>query len=160
MDRIRRRQIPSRPFLRPEEFYIWNQWDPNPVRFGVGEWRKRHEFNFGSFHGAAYGNLFLFLHRSGDISSFGRSCSAWSSPERRWNRKECDWKGKCPPSSMECFVTPVNAELEIGWSSLGADGCHIVVVHVRQQWPPDTFHWVHVGRGNCRVPLRIFFFCF
>jgi hypothetical protein len=35
-----------------------------------------------------------------------------------------------------------------------------VVVHVRQQWPSDTFHWVRVGRGNYRVHLRIFRFCF
>ncbi len=159
MDRIRWRQITSRPFLRPEKFNIWNQWNPNSVRFGVGEWRKRHEFDVGSFHGTAYGDLFLFLHRSGYISSFVRSCSAWSLPKRRWNRKECDWKGKCPLSSMESLVPPVNAEPEIWRSSLGPDWSHhIMVVHVWQRWPPDTFHWVHVGRGNCGVPLRILFF--
>jgi hypothetical protein len=44
MDRIRRRQIGARPFLRPTEFFVFLIWNSNSVRFGAGERGKRHEF--------------------------------------------------------------------------------------------------------------------
>jgi hypothetical protein len=61
MDRIRRRQIDARPFLRPAgkfSVYTWN----NSVRFGGGERGKRHEFEVGDIHGPTTGNLLLLVH--------------------------------------------------------------------------------------------------
>jgi hypothetical protein len=64
MDRIRRRQIDARPFLRPAgkfSVYTWN----NSVRFGGGERGKRHEFEVGDIHGPTTGNLLLLVHGTG-----------------------------------------------------------------------------------------------
>jgi hypothetical protein len=69
MDRIRRRQIDARPFLRPAKFFVFHWWS-NSVRIGAAERGKRHEFNVGDIHGTATGNLFLLVHGSGGISSF------------------------------------------------------------------------------------------
>ena len=70
MDRIRRRQINARPFLRPAKFLFQENWKSNSVRFGGGERGKRHEFDVGSIHGTATGNLFFLLHGTGGISTF------------------------------------------------------------------------------------------
>ena len=47
MDRIRRRQIGARPFLRSTEFFVFRSWNSNSVRIGGGERGKRHGFNVG-----------------------------------------------------------------------------------------------------------------
>ncbi len=70
MDRIRRRQIDARPFLRPAQFSVFRRWNSNSVRFGGGERGKRHEFNVGDIHGTATGNLFFLLLGTGVFSNF------------------------------------------------------------------------------------------
>jgi hypothetical protein len=70
MDRIRRRQIDARPFLRPARFRFLHKINSNSVRIGGGERGKRHEFNVGDIHGTATGNLFLLLYGTGEFSSF------------------------------------------------------------------------------------------
>jgi hypothetical protein len=65
MDRIRRRQIGARPFLRHEKFYIFRTRNSGPVRFGAGERGKCHGFDNGNFHGTSTGNLFFLFHGSG-----------------------------------------------------------------------------------------------
>ncbi len=67
MDRIRRRQVGARPFLRPEKFSILHTINSNSVRRGGGERRKRHGFDIGDIHGTATGNLF-FLFRGNGVS--------------------------------------------------------------------------------------------
>ncbi len=64
MDRIRRRQIDARPFLRPEKLFIWKRKNSDPVRVGAGERGKCHEFDIGEIHGPATGNLFFLLLRT------------------------------------------------------------------------------------------------
>ncbi len=70
MDRIRRRQIGARPFLRPKKFEFWNTKHSDSVRVDEGERRTRHGFIIREIHGTAPGNLFLFIHGVGAISSF------------------------------------------------------------------------------------------
>jgi hypothetical protein len=65
MDRIRRRQIVARPFLRPEKFLILQRINSDSVRFGAGERGKRHGFDVGDIHGTTAGNLFLLIHGNG-----------------------------------------------------------------------------------------------
>ena len=89
MDRIRRRQIGARPFLRSAHFKFRHNWNSDSVRFGAGERRKRHEFADGEIHGTATGNLFFLVHGNGGISNFniyscGNKC--WSYFERGSNR--------------------------------------------------------------------------
>ena len=67
MDRIRRRQIGARPFLRPAQFNIFHTIHSNSVRIGGGERGKRHGLDFGQIHGTATGNLFFLLHGTGAI---------------------------------------------------------------------------------------------
>ena len=63
MDRIQRRQIDARPFLRPAKFFVFHIWNSNSVRFGAGERGKCDGFKVGKIHGAAIGNLFLHIYR-------------------------------------------------------------------------------------------------
>ena len=88
MDRVQRRQIDGRPFLRPAQFELQHNWNSNCVRFGGVERGKRHGFNVGDIHGTATGNLFFLLHRTGGISSFiiYCLCRSWSLFEREFNR--------------------------------------------------------------------------
>ena len=65
MDRIRRRQIVARPFLRPEKFLILQRINSDSVRFGAGERGKRHGFENGDILGPATGNLFFLFHGTG-----------------------------------------------------------------------------------------------
>ncbi len=65
MDRIRRRQIGARPFLRPEKFFILRRIRSDSVQFGGGERGKCHEFDIGEIHGTATGNLFFLFRGSG-----------------------------------------------------------------------------------------------
>jgi hypothetical protein len=51
MDRIRRRQIDARPFLRSTKFRFLHTFNSNSVRFGAGERGKRHEFDVGEIPG-------------------------------------------------------------------------------------------------------------
>ncbi len=66
IDRIRRRQICARLFLRPEKFVIWRRKHSNSIRFGVGERGKCHGFDIGDIHGTAAGNLFFLFRGSGE----------------------------------------------------------------------------------------------
>ncbi len=95
MDRIQRRQIGVRPFLRSAEYQVQHNWNSNSVRFGAGERGKRHEFNNGEIHGTATGNLFFFIHGTGGSSSFifclFRSKNLF---ERGSNREEFSWWSK------------------------------------------------------------------
>jgi hypothetical protein len=70
MDRIQRRQIDARPFLRPAQFFVFQTWNFNSVRIGAGERGKRHEFDVGQIHGTATGNLLFLVHGTGGFSSF------------------------------------------------------------------------------------------
>ncbi len=65
MDRIRRRQIGVRPFLRPERIFILPTKNSNSVRFGASERGEYHEFDFGDIHGTSTGNLLFLFHGSG-----------------------------------------------------------------------------------------------
>jgi hypothetical protein len=65
MDRIRRRQIVARLFLRPEKFFILHQRHSDSVRFGASERGKRHEFDVGNIHGPTTGNLFFLFRGPG-----------------------------------------------------------------------------------------------
>ena len=61
MDRVRRRQIDARPFLRPAGKF---QFTPGIIPFDLavvneGNARKRHEFDVGDIHGPTTGNLLL-----------------------------------------------------------------------------------------------------
>jgi hypothetical protein len=73
MDRIRRRQIGARPFLRPEKFFIFRRIHSDSVPVGGSERGKRHEFDIGEIHGTAAGNLF-FLFRGSGASFFFICC--------------------------------------------------------------------------------------
>ncbi len=73
MDRIRRREISARPFLRPEKFSILHTINSDSVRFDAGERGKCHEFDIGDIHGTATGNLF-FLFRGSGASLFFILC--------------------------------------------------------------------------------------
>ncbi len=66
MDRIRRRQIIARPFLRPEKFFIFRRIHSDSIRFGASERGKRHEFDIGEIHGTATGNLFFLFRGKGE----------------------------------------------------------------------------------------------
>jgi hypothetical protein len=90
MDRIRRRQIGARPFLRPAQFTVFHLSNSNSVGFGAGERGKRHGFDVGDIHGTATGNLFFLLHRSGEFTNFFIFCSfrSWYFFERGSNRKK------------------------------------------------------------------------
>jgi predicted oxidoreductase len=65
MDRIRRRQIGARPFLRPEKFWMLQPIHSDYVQFGAGERGKCHAFGIGNIHGTATGDLFFLIHGSG-----------------------------------------------------------------------------------------------
>ena len=123
MDRIRRRQINARPFLRPAKFLFQENWKSNSVRFGGGERGKRHEFDVWDIHGIATGNLFLVLHGTGAISSFIICCLfiSWSLFEREWNRGMLCSGVKHRRLSIKSVDPPVDAELEKRRSSLGGD---------------------------------------
>jgi hypothetical protein len=62
MDRIQRRQISARPFLRPEKFFVLHRKHSDSVRVGAGERGKCHGFDVGDIHGTATGNLFFLFH--------------------------------------------------------------------------------------------------
>ena len=98
MDRIRRRQIGARPFLRPAQLFVYHIWISNSVRIGGGERRKRHGFIVGDIHGTATGNLFFLLHGSGEFTSFIIYCSfsSFSLFERGSNRGGFCSRGKHP----------------------------------------------------------------
>jgi hypothetical protein len=60
MDRIRRRQISARLFLRPEkQFSI--RICKDFIRFGIGERGQRHGFSIWNIHCAAKRNLLLLI---------------------------------------------------------------------------------------------------
>ena len=92
MDRIQRRQIDARPFLRPAQFFVFQlrsfSSNSNSVRIGGGERGKRHEFDVGDIHGTATGNLFLLIYGTCGISSFIICCwvRSFSLFERGSNR--------------------------------------------------------------------------
>ncbi len=65
MDRIRRRQIGARPFLRPEKFEFQQNINSDSVPNCGGERGKRHGFDIGEIHGTATGNLFFLFRGSG-----------------------------------------------------------------------------------------------
>ena len=67
MDRIQRRQIDARPFLRPAQFFAYHIFHSDSVPIGDGERGKRHEFDVGDIYGTATGNLFFLLHGTGAI---------------------------------------------------------------------------------------------
>ena len=161
MDWLRRRQIGARPFLRPAQFQFRHNWNSNSVWIGAGERGKRHEFNVGDIHGTATGNLFFLLLGTGGISSFIISCSIWSLSlfERGSNREGLCWRVKQRRSSRESVDSPVDAELEIGWSSLDGDWLPVIrdVFVWQLQLPLDSFYGFHVGGGNCGLTLRILF---
>ncbi len=161
MDRIRRRQIGARPFLRPAGFFVWRRWNSNSVGFGAGERGKRHGLDFGQIHGTAAGNLFFLVHRSGEFTNFFIFCSfrSWYFFERGSNRVELGWRCKLRQYSIKYDDSPVDPEIEIGWSSLGGDFLFFNrgVSGWVQQWTLDSFHGLVVGGGHCRLTLRILF---
>ena len=95
-DRIRRRQISARPFLRPAQFFVQHNYNSNYVRIGAGERGKRHGFDVGEIHGTATGNLFFLIYGTGAISSFIIYCSfkSFSLFERGLHRDGFCWRGK------------------------------------------------------------------
>ncbi len=90
MDRIRRRQIDARPFLRPAKFFVFHTFHSNSVRIGGGERGQCHGFDNREIYGTTTGNLFFRIRGSGDFSSFIIFISIWSFSlfERKSNR---DW---------------------------------------------------------------------
>jgi hypothetical protein len=92
MDRIQRRQIGTRPFLRPAQFFVDHIYHSNSVRFGACERGKRHGFDVWDIYGPAAGNLFFLVHGSGAISNFIISCfyRSWPLFERGSHRIELD----------------------------------------------------------------------
>ncbi len=161
MDRIQRRQISSCPFLRPAQFFAYHIFHSDSVRFGGGERGKRHEFINGEIHGTATRNLFFLLHGSGAISNFIISCfyRSWYLLERGSNRIELDWRVQHRRWTKKYVDSPVDAKLEIGWSSLAGDLLLVIRgFFVWQQWTPDSFHGLVVGGGHCGLTLRILFF--
>ncbi len=123
MDRIRRRQIDARPFLRPAQFRFLRNEHSNSVRIGGGERGKRHEFNVGDIHGTATGNLFFLVHRTGAIASFIIFCffRSFSLFERGSNRVGICFRVKHRQWSIQSVDSPVDAEFEKRRSSLGGD---------------------------------------
>jgi hypothetical protein len=65
MDRIRRRQICARLFLRPETDFFQQNINSDSVRVGASERGKRHEFDIGDIHGTETGNLFFLFRGTG-----------------------------------------------------------------------------------------------
>ncbi len=164
MDRIRRRQIGARPFLRPTKFFVfhWSNFTDS-VRFGAGERGKRHEFDVGDIHGTATGNLFFLVHRTGGISSFIISClvRSFSLFERGWNWGGCCWRGKHGHWSKKSVDSPVDAEIEKRRSSLGEVWRSVNRdLFVRWPIPLQSFYGFYVGGGNCDLTLMIDFDCF
>ncbi len=158
MDRLQRRQIGARPFLRTAKFSIFHNWHSNSVRFGACERGKCHEFNVWDIHGTATGNLFFLVHGACGISSFIISLCfrSWSLFERALYRVEFCWRRK-HPWSRESIDSPVDAELEKRRPNLAAIWrLHIYGVFVwRQHLPPHSFYGFHVAGGNCGLTLII-----
>ena len=96
MDRICRRQIGARPFLRTAQYAIFHKWNSNSVGCGGGERGKRHGFNVGYIHGTATGNLFLLVHGNGEFSRIIISClvRSFSLFERGSDRVGLCWRCK------------------------------------------------------------------
>ena len=161
MDRIRRRQIGARPFVRPAQFWFLHNEHSNSVRCGAGERGKRHEFANGHIHGTATGNLFFLVHGISWISSFIISCWFWSFFlfERGSNREGLCSRWKHRRLSKWSADSPVDAELEKSWSSLGGDLCPVNrgVFVWRQFQPLYSFHGFHDAGGNCGLTLMISF---
>ncbi len=157
MDRIQRRQIGSRPFLRTAQFSVFHNWNSDSVQFGAGERGKRHEFDVRDIHGTATGNLFFLVYGTGGISSFIISCWVWSWSwiKRGSNRDGCCWRGKHGHWSIKSVDSPVDAKFEKRRPSLGGDCLPVNrdVFARLQQWPPHSFYGFHVAGGNCGVPL-------
>ena len=156
MDRIRRCEISIRLFLRPAEFNVCESLHSNCVRFGGGERGKCHEFKFREIHRTANGEIFLLLHRIGkiSISIIAIFCSIrdFSSFERCQIRIGLGWRVKFSLKSIESDNSAVNAEFEIGWSSLGTDWSQVTRGIFVWWWlPPHPFHRFHDGGGNIRI---------
>ena len=90
MDRLLRRQIGSRSFLRPERVSIQNIFDSDYIRNRTYQRGRCHEFDVGDIHGPATRNLFLLIRWNGPVSIFdviSRICRRWSLFERGSNRE-------------------------------------------------------------------------
>ena len=163
MDRIHRRQIGARPFLRPAQFFVLRTWNSNSVQFGEGERGKRHEFINGDIHGTATGNLFFLVHGTGGISSFIIFClfTSWSLFELGSNRDEYSWRFKHRRWSEKTVVDrSIDSKLEKRRSSFRGDfgwGNVNRGVFVWQQWPQHSFYGFHVAGGHCGLTLIILF---
>ena len=119
MDRIRRRQIGARPFLRPAEFFVFRSWNSNSVRIGGGERGKRHEFNVGDIHGTATGNLFFLVHGNGAI--FPAASSSVQLSVFLYCNGDQIGLGLVEEANIQSVDSPVDAELEKRRSSLAGD---------------------------------------
>ena len=161
MDRICRRQIGARPFLRTAQYAIFHKWNSNSVGCGGGERGKRHGFNVEYIHGTATGNLFLLVHGNGEFSRIIISClvRSFSLFERGSDRVGLCWRGKHRRWSRNSVDRPVDAELEIGRSNLGGDWLRSFrgVFDWLLQCSLHSFYGFHVGGGHCGLTLMILF---
>ena len=158
MDRLRRRQIDARPFLRPAQFFVFHMGNSNSVWIGAGERGKRHGFDVGDIHGTATGNLFFLVHGNGAI--FPAASSSVQLSVFLYCNGDQIGLGLVEEANIQSVDSPVDAELEKRRSSLAGDTWKWPVnrgVFVWQHLPLQSFHGFHVGGRNCGVTLRILF---
>jgi hypothetical protein len=154
VDRICRRQISARLFLRPEkQFSI--RICKDSVRFGIGKRGQRHGFSIRNIHCTTKWNLLLLIRGTCATFSFGnvRFVGSFSLRERASDRNCLRDSGEHSRRDVESVDPAVDAELKNRRSSLGADRFHDPVDSLRQRIPLHSFHRFHVAGGNCLLPL-------